>query len=59
MERERRQWEREQAEELDKPLGPVHYQEMRQGGTERQLINDDGQCYTLIIPCTCSVSFRE
>ena len=38
MERERRQWERDQAKELDKPLGPVHYQEMRQGGTERQLI---------------------
>ena len=32
QERERRRWEREQAEELDTPVGPVHYEEMRQGG---------------------------
>ena len=32
MERERRRWEEEQEEKLDKPVGPVHYEEMRQGG---------------------------
>ena len=32
MERERRRWEEEQAEELDRPVGPVHYEEMRHGG---------------------------
>ena len=30
-ERERRQWEDEQAEQA-KPVGPVHYEELRQGG---------------------------
>ena len=32
MERERRKWEEEQEEKLGKPVGPVHYEEMRQGG---------------------------
>ena len=31
-ERERRKWEEEQAQELEKPVGPVHYEEMRHGG---------------------------
>ena len=33
-ERERRRWEEEQAQELEKPVGPVHYEELRQGGEE-------------------------
>ena len=34
-ERERRRWEEEQAQQdadLDKPVGPVHYQNLQQGG---------------------------
>ena len=32
MERERRRWEEEVEGKLDKPVGPVHYEELRRGG---------------------------
>ena len=32
MERERRRWEEEVEEKLDRPVGPIHYEQLRQGG---------------------------
>lgn len=34
MERERRRWEAEEEEKVEKSSGPTHYQEMRQGGID-------------------------